>query len=470
MKFLEKRWYRRSPILLQDAAVSAHGLASRILRNGVEFRRILRDLERSQWSSEEEFQELQRAKLSKLIDHCYAKVPYYRDVMRERGLRPDDVRAPEDLTKLPFLTKETVRERSRDLVREDLGRRRVHAGVSSGSTGTPLTTLRDPYCVNFEQASIWRHWKAAGLQSGFRLAILRADPVVPLAQSEPPFWRHNRAGNQLILSSFHLSRERTSSYVAVLKRFRPAALQAIPSAAYFLAAEMLNIGETIDLQCVLTGSEPLYPSHRETIENAFGCKVFDFYGQSERVCFAMECPEHTGLHVTPEYGITELADPGWDAGGLREVVATGLNNWAMPLLRYRTGDLVEPGADECPCGRHMPLLGPIEVRIGGAILLPDGRFLPWVLLSLSVYGLTHVRKTQFIQESTDRLVVRIVPGDRFSGSDRETLVANIKRYVGEGVRVDVELVEDIPREKSGKYRFVISKVTTPYEEDRGGSS
>ncbi len=469
MKFLEKRWYRRSPILVQDAAVSAYGLASRFLRNGAGFRRVLSELEKSQWSSEEAFRELQRVRLSKLIKHCYAKVPYYRGVMQERGLKPDDVRTPEDLTKLPFLTKEIVRERGRDLVREDLGRRRVYHGVSSGSTGTPLTTLRDAYCVNFEQASIWRQWKAAGLPFGFRRATLRADPVVPLEQSEPPFWRYNRSDNQLILSAFHLSRERTRLYVAALKAFRPAALQAIPSAAYFLAAEMLNIGETVDLQCVLTGSEPLYPSHRETIEEAFGCKVFDFYGQSERVCFAMECPEHTGLHLTPEYGITELVEPGWNAGPLRELVATGLNNYAMPLLRYRTGDFVEPVADNCPCGREMPLLGPIEVRIGGAILLPDGRFLPWVLLSLSVYGLTQVRKTQFVQESIDRLVVRIVPGDSFSGSDRETLITNIKRYVGEGVRVDLELVEDIPREKSGKYRFVVSRVTSPYGEDRDGS-
>lgn len=466
MKFLEKPWYRRSPVPMQDAAVSAYGLASRLLRNGPAFRRMLSDLERSQWFSEDEFLWLQRARLAKLVEHCYTKVPYYRSIMRERDLKPEDIRAPEDLKKLPFLTKDIVREKAHEFVREDLGRRRVYVGVSSGSTGTPLKTIRDSYCVNFEQASMWRQWRAAGLSFGFRRATLRADPVVPMEQREPPFWRHNRSENQLILSPFHLSRDRTPCYVAALKAFRPAALQAIPSAAYFLAAEMLEIGESLDLECVLTGSEPLYPSHRKTIERAFGCEVFDFYGQSERVCFAMECPEHTGLHLAPEYGITELADPGWDAGGLREVVATGLNNWAMPLVRYRTGDLVEPLTDECPCGRKMPLLGPIEVRVGGAILLPDGRFLPWVLLNLSVYGLAEVRKTQFVQESIDRLVVRIVPGDRFTGSDRETLIANIKRYVGEDVRVDLELVEDIPREKSGKYRFVISKVTAPYEEER----
>jgi phenylacetate-CoA ligase len=464
MKFLESDWYLRSPVFVQEAAVSAYGLASRILRNGAEFRRLLRELEESQWYSPEEFRALQCERLTGLIEHCYEHVPYYREIMDERKLKPSDITTPEDIEKLPFLTKDIIRQRSDDLTSHAPDRGRLYKGVSSGSTGTPLVTYRDAYCVSFEQASIWRHWRMAGLDLGCRRVTMRADPVAPLEQQTPPFWRRNWSENQLIVSPFHMSKERTRSYVDAMRAFGTEALQAIPSAAYFLASEMLEQGLRLDLKAVFTGSEPLYPTHREAIEEAFGCKVFDFFGQSERVSFAMECPEHTGLHVAPEYGVTEFADPGWDAGGLKEIVATGLANRAMPLIRYRTGDFVELVEGECPCGRKMPRLGPLEVRIGGAIMLPDGRFLPWVLLNLAVYGVGEIRKSQFIQERMDHLTVKVVPGDGFGDDDRQKLVANIKRYAGEGVDVDVETVEDIEREKSGKYRFVISSVTTPYEE------
>lgn len=466
MKFLESGWYLRSPVLVQEAAVSAYGLVSKLVRNGPAFRQLLRELEETQWYSTQEFHALQSERLSSLIEHCYEHVPYYREIMDERTLRPGDISTPEDLRKLPFLTKQIIRTRSDDLTSHSPNRGRLYKGVSSGSTGTPLVTYRDAHCVNFEQASIWRHWRMAGLELDFRRVTMRADPVVPLNQQDPPFWRRNGAENQLIVSSFHMSRERTKDYVDAMRNFRAEALQAIPSAAYFLAAEMLDQGLSLKLKAVFTGSEPLYPSHRAAIEEAFGCEVFDFYGQSERVSFAMECPEHTGLHVAPEYGIVELAYPGWEAGGLREIVSTGLNNRAMPLIRYRTGDFVESNDLECPCGRKMPLLGPMEVRIGGAIMLPDGRFLPWVLLNLAVYGIEGIERSQFVQESTDHLTVRVVPGEEFGEEGRLKLIANISRYAGEGVRVDVELAEDIEREKSGKYRFVVSRVTAPYEEVR----
>lgn len=454
MKHAERSRYRRSPAFIQDALVSAHG-AARVMRSGRHLKHLLSELMHSQWLSQEDFAELQRRRLSLLIRHCHETVPYYREVMRERGLTPDDVRTPEDLPKLPLLTKEIVRARGKELLSEGPVKGELHWSTSAGTTGAPLATLHDARSMAFEQAMIRRHWRIAGLPPRCRRATLRGHRVVPAEQIRPPFWRVNRPESQLIMSTFHLSRKTAPAFVAALRRFRPQALEARPSAAFFLAQEMLALGETIKLDCVLSGSEPLYPGHRKTVEKAFDCKVFDSYRLSERVSFAFECPEHSGLHVAPEYGVTEFIG---DVHGLKEIVGTSLLNFAMPLLRYRTGDYVTPLDADCPCGREMQLLGPVEAQVGGSLRRPDGSFLPFSLISHAVTGLGHIRKTQLVQESLDWLVVRLVPGERFSGEHRERLIGSLRQELGSDVRIDIELVEDIEREDNGKYRWVVSRV------------
>jgi len=457
VKLAERPRYRRSPAFVQDALVSAHG-AGRLARNGRRVRRVLAELMESQWFSEAEFAELQRERLSLLIRHCYETVPYYRQVMRELGLTPDDIRTPLDLPKLPLLTKEIVRTRGKELLSECLAKGESHWSTSAGTTGAPLETLHDARSMVFEQAMVQRQWRIAGLPPRCRRATLRDDRVVPAEQIRPPFWRVNRPESQLIMSTFHLSQRTAPAFVEALRRFRPRALEARPSAAFFLAQEMQAVGETIQLDCVLSGSEPIYPGHRETIEKAFDCKVFDSYRLSERVSYAFECPEHSGLHVAPEYGVTEFIG---DVHGLKEIVGTSLNNFAMPLLRYRTGDYVRPLDDDCPCGRKMQLLGPVEVQVGGSLRRQDGSFLPFSLVSHAVTGLEHIRKTQLVQESLDWLVVRLVPGERFSGDDRERLIGSLRQQMGSGVRIDLELVEDIERQDNGKYRWVVSRAKEP---------
>lgn len=439
--------------------VTAYGLAQRLARNGRGFRDHLAALEKSQWYSEAEFLELQREKLASLIRHAYDKVPYYRGVMKERGLTPDDVRDPSDLQKLPYLTKEIVRTRYAELVSEDAGRRRTRESASSGTTGTPLVTLRDQNSIEFEQASLWRHWGIGGLPLFGRRASLRGQPVVPPNQTTPPFWRSNLAESQLVMSGFHLSFEAGPAFAGAIRDFGARALEALPASAYFLAESMLAHGVRLDLDLVLTGSEPIYPMHREVIERAFGCKVFDFYGISERVAFGMECDRHTGLHVAPEYGIVELVDPEFrHEEGVREVVGTGLNNYAMPLIRYRTEDFTKPLDLECPCGRKMPLLAPFETRVTGMLVTPNGRVMAYALVNYAFMGLKNIRKSQIVQEAPDDVVVRIVAGGEFSEEDRESVIGRLETLMGEGAHVGVEVVDDIPREPSGKYRWIVSKV------------
>jgi len=130
----------------------------------------------------------------------------------------------------------------------------------------------------------------------------------------------------------------------------------------------------------------------------------------------------------------------------------------MPLIRYRTGDLTLPLDVECPCGRKMPLISPIETRVGGNITLPDGRCVSYLALTRVFGPLGNIRRSQVIQDRVDHMLVKIVPGAGFSGDDAESIRSGIKTVLAADVSVDIELLEDIPIEKSGKLRWFISEL------------
>jgi phenylacetate-CoA ligase len=462
----DKGWYKSSPVFVQEAAITGWGLATRLMRRGKVFRRELDELEKSQWFSPDEFEALQNERLAALVRHCYEKVPYYRRVMKELGLTPADVTTVPDLSKLPYLTKEIVRTEADALLPEDLGRFGVYRSKTSGTTGTPLKLVRDLASINTEYAFIWRAWRSFGFDLGDSRAIYRGDFIVPPEQTEPPYWRHNRAEQQLFCSMLHLSPATAAHYFAAMRRFEPKALEAFPTGADYLARLAREQGERLDVDYVLTSSEPIPPDMRKRIEDTFSCEVVDYYGQAERVSFAMECPEHTGLHVAPEYGVTELVEPDGDAPeGTREIVGTPFINYSMPLLRYRTGDLTVPMETECPCGRKMPLIAPIETRVGANIILQDGRCVSYLALTRVFGPLANIRRSQLIQDRVDHIRVKVVPGSGFSGDDADSIRTGIRQILSADVSIDIELLEDIPIEKSGKLRWFISELS----DDGGGA-
>lgn len=457
MDLATHQWYAKAPVALQTAIVTAYGAASRLARNGPAFHRALEELAESEWMSEAEWSNLQDRRLRELVAHCYEHVPYYRRVFDSHGISASDIATTADLQKLPILTKDEIRRHRADLVSDDAASGRTYIGMTSGTTGTPMEYIRDERSVIQEQAFIWRHWKLAGLPLWGRRATLRGDAIIPVAQTRPPYWRMNAAENQLVMSSFHLSRASVPEYVGALERFKPVALQAYPSSIYYLAQTMLELGLRLSVPLVFTASEPVYPKQRTVIEDALGCSIFDFYGQAERVVFAMECCEHAGMHIAPEYGVAELVEPeGPHPAGTYEIVGTGLLNRAMPLIRYRTGDLTRELETTCACGRSTPKITSIETRAGDLIVTPDGRFLTFAGLTHAFMGLSNMTKSQLIQDAADHVLLRIVPSPEYADSDGAAASARLSDYFGDGIRIDVELVDDIAREKSGKYRWIVS--------------
>ena len=189
-------------------------------------------------------------------------------------------------------------------------------------------------------------------------------------------------------------------------------------------------------------------------EHAIACKVRNGYSLGEPVCFATECPAGR-MHISPEYGAIELVA---QADGF-EIVATGLVNDAMPLLRYRTGDRAVPGdAAPCPCGRTLPTIGAITGRVDEVVVTPEGASVGPAALSLAFQGVPHLRESQIVQDARDAIALTLCVAPGYGPADERFLLAELRRRLGERLRIDLTYVDAVPRTVSGKQRLVVSRL------------
>lgn len=453
--------YKQVPWYVQNLLISAYGLESRRKTARRSFQEKFQELMESQWWSADELKALQEEKLRALIAHAYEHVPYYRRTFDERGLRPKDIQRISDLHKLPLLSKEIIRDNFGEMVASNVDPRKLVLHRTSGSTGVPAKVYWDRNCMEMEQAAVWRHKHWGGWRPGRSRVSAGGLRVVPLGQQRGRPWRYSWSEKRLFLSGYHLTPENLQECVNELKRRRPEFLEGYPTNMYILASFLKQKGDYIPFKSVFTSSETLYEHQRSLLEERFQCRVFDFYGLTERAASAQECEEHNGYHVNVENTVMEIinsegeeAEPG-ESG---EIVGTCLSNYAMPVIRYRTYDLAVAGAGSCPCGRGLPLLQQISGRFNDIITTPDGRWLaPQILIAPFKYIPT-IREYRIVQEALDRLVVQIVRQDGYLAQDTQKLLGELQSIIGEGVTISIEFVDNIPWTAGGKRLYVISKV------------
>lgn len=451
--------YSHSPIWIQQLYVSLYGLWWFHRRYGGRFQDYTANLvERESWTPEQ-FCHYQEERLGELLRQA-KNSPYYAEVFRVAGVRPE-MPPFEALRRLPLLTKETLRTRSKELLTRAPAPGGTIVFKSSGTTGTPTEIYYTRELHHMEVA--WLEARAkrwAGLTYRDRRIMFGVRKVCNFDQSKPPFWRHSPAENMAYMSIYHLSPDFMSAYLDFLQEYRPKVVMGYPSALSTLAAFSLKSGHLPPpAQAAITTSETVTPAIRETIEKAWQCKLYDTYGAVEACFFASEC-EYGRLHLSPDIGIYEIIDSEGNPcppGVVGEAICTGLHNSLQPLIRYRIGDAAAWSVEtQCPCGRHMPVLQGVEGRIEDMCYTVDGRAM--LRFDTVFKGVEKILEAQVIQESLHRFTISVVPAYTFSSKDVEKLKANMRSHVGE-VEVEVTLVPVLPRTAAGKFRAVISKLT-----------
>lgn len=419
-----------------------------------------RFLQKSQWFSRGKILNVQVRRLRALIKHAYENVPYYHRVFKEIGFSPCDVKTVDDLNRLPVLTKDVVRSNFDDLTATNFPRVKMMPYATGGSTGEPLQFYISKDYVNSTSAAELRAYGWCGYRLGDKHAVLWGSSF-DLKESEK---LHNKIVNfldrRIMLNCFKMSEESMRMYTHTLKKFKPKIVRGYASAVYLFARFMLHEGiDSIRPKAVITSAETLFDHERTTIEEAFGCEVYDFYGAREAAAISSECSEHSGYHISAENYVLECVKEG-ERVASREtgvILVTNLRNYAMPFIKYEIGDLGRLSDEVCSCGRGLPLMNSIEGRTTAIIVTQDGNFISTPVLTLIFKDLP-VKQYQIIQEKTGKIRVKIVKGNGYSEKDTNYIVRGMQKYIGGDVQIYMEFVDSIPLTKSGKRRPVISKI------------
>lgn len=446
--------YARMPVWAQHVSVSAFGSYWHWLRFGPGYSRSLNGYLKRESFQTPNWEHWQSQRLQEVLKGALS-VPYYA----QTWTKPQkDAALAGRLSDLPLLEKEPLRAGPKAFLRTDMHPRKALTFYTSGSTGTPIASiwtipeLRDSLALREVRSARW-----AGVSFSMPRATFSGRMVEPNPNSKGPFHRFNLAEKQVYFSPFHLRPDTAIQYVEALRRHSIQWGTGYAVSFYLLARFMLeeNIPSP-NLKAIITTSEKLTPEMRPVMEQAYGCKVYEEYSTVENAIFASEC-EHGRLHVSPDVAVVEILRPDGSAcepDEAGEVVVTVLSRAYQPLIRFRLGDMAMWDADPCPCGRQMPVLKEVLGRIEDVVVGPDGRQM------VRFHGIfanqPHVREGQIVQESLDRIRVKVVTTDGFGESDVNDITHRVQQRLGTDVKVIVEPVVSIRRTKAGKFKAVVS--------------
>lgn len=451
--------YKHTPPSIQNFLVSAYGLYLYRLKYGGAHKGYLNTLMETGLCSRESLAELQLRELKGLIGHAYLTVPYYKNLFNKVGLKPRDINEISDLSKIPVLEREMIRRKPGLFLSSRFKGWQLVKDSTSGSTGTPVTVFFNKEAIRKEFAFLRRREEALGIKPRAKRAIFRGSLVVPYKQTPPPFWRYDAFENSWHFSSHHMSENNMIHYYNKLRRIRPEMIIGYPSSIYTMARYIVeNDLDRVYPKAVLPAAETLLIYQRGIIEKAFGPNVFDSYGNTEMSIHMSQCRKKS-YHIDSEYGIAELVDKnnkGIGFGQPGELVGTGFCNYAMPLIRYKTGDIAVFSDQECPCGSGFPVVSKILGRLDDLIVTPEGRHVG--RMDPAFKGLVGIKEAQVIQESLRAIVVKVVRGKEYSEETEQGLIYNLKERLGGRISVRIDYIEKVPRDESGKFKAVISRL------------
>jgi phenylacetate-CoA ligase len=453
--------YSKLPVALQNVAISAFGYTWKNRRFDGEFKEALKGFKDRESLTVTQWNDYITLELRKVLMHAIETVPYYNESFRKSGLTREVIRVFElsDVSKLPLLEKNDLRTFGTSTLLSSIRERKGEFFPSSGSTGTPTQILfsypmHQRWSAGFE-ARI-RHW--AGVDRFTRRGTIGGRRVVPDGDAREPFYRYNFIEKQVYFSAYHISTDHARNYLEGIKRHQVQYMTGYAMSNFFLARffEEMKL-EIPPLKAVITSSEKLTQSMRQTFERVYQCKSFDSWSGLEACGLVSEC-EHGSLHISPDLGLIELLDEAGKPvkpGEVGEVVCTGFVNFDQPLIRYRIGDLMRLGDKPCSCGRAMPVIKEIIGRIEDTVIGKDGREM--VRFHGIFINLPNVIEGQIIQHTLDTFEIKIVTNGKWT-PEEELLVKN--RMVSQlgDVEVKVNEVTTIMRNPSGKFPSVISHV------------
>ena len=413
-------------------------------------------LKRLQWLDTEKIKQNQEKRLRKIINHAYNNVQFYHDLFNSEKIKPSDIKTVKDLKRIPIITKKDVRDNYPEtIVARNTNLDDCFIANTSGSTGIPLKI-----CFSYKDRdylhSLTSH---IYLESGVRWF----DKIVAIQ-----FIPHDIKKNWL--NKFGKIFRHTISVLDPIEdifnelcKIKPDVIYTYPSILSLIAIEKnKNKKLSVSPKKIFTTGEALTDSSRKKLIDIFDSDIMRNYVSVEFGPLAFECKEHTGYHILTDNVVMEFIKDGNDVGYGEngEVIVTGLNNYNMPLIRYRLGDIAILSKDKCSCGRGLPLVKYFVGREDDFLILPSGRKISPRMIN-HIEHLNGIASYKIIQKEPEHIVVKVVKSEDFNGNTTREVIEIIKSgCAGEKVSVEVELVNQIPKGITGKRRTVVSEVNS----------
>ncbi len=428
---------------------------------GMETRRHLLQLEETQWLSADELQALQLSRLQQLVRHAYDNVPFYRERYQQAGIHPEDIQSLQDFQALPFLTRQDVEAHRDDLLAQDFPSR-IESNETGGSTGEPMRFYIGRSFWWWNAANWFRVRRWYGVREGEKLAWFWG------AKEDMPSWSRRRRirawlMQERYLNAFNMTPAKMGAFAEMLTQWQPAMFKGYASTLTLFARYIQEQGVVIRPHYIETTSEKLSEPQRALLEEVFACPVADHYSSREMGTMAYQCPEG-GFHICADVRYMEVVANGQvvGPGKMGEVVVTSLNQYAMPFIRYKNGDMGILQEGQCACGRGLPLLKEIVGRTNDYLVTADGRFVHSEFFAYTFRVKPEVIRYQVYQPDREHLEIRLVCAQEMGGAWTTGIHDEVQARFGASTHISIEIVDHIELTPAGKHRYIISEVTPDF--------
>jgi phenylacetate-CoA ligase len=460
MRKLLENFYYKLPLALQNIAITIFGYTWYKRRFGGVFKAELQACINREYYSSIDWQEYQTNELRKLLTHANQTVPYYTSLFKKIGLNQNQISQfnLSELAKIPYLEKQTYRELGTTEMLSTLLEPNGTFLYSSGSTGTPTKTryslrMHQKYFAIFE--SRLNYW--ASIDYKVPRGVIGGRRIIKDGLATAPYYRYNYIEKQTYFSAYHISKDTAANYVKGMIENKVEYMTGYASANYFLARFIEEAGiKAPALKAVLTSSEKLTQEMRDTFKRVYGCETFDSYNGVDLCNLISEC-EHHRMHIVPDAGIVEIVNSEGKPcrpGETGEIISTGLLNYDQPLIRYRMGDFVKLSENQhCKCGRSMVVIDEIVGRLEDTITGPDGRQM--VRFHGIFINIQTVIEAQVVQLGISQFQLNLVTSAKPTQAEIDLMKSRMRSQLGE-IEVEINLVNNIPKNANGKFKAVIS--------------
>lgn len=390
--------------------------------------------------SSEELKKSNEERFLHIFRRAYDKSPFYHRLYSETGIKKEDITCLDDIKKLPVITKDMVKKHAPEML--TVPKWQVMAGHTSGTTGTPLTVYSSWSSIWWNQAYTY----SARLRNGFKYG----QPLVSLRGNLDRNTMHMKVhvSNTLYLSSYCINKDTVKIYYDMIIQHQPVAIEGYPSSLYTLALCMKEAGLKLHIPVAFTSSETLFGYQRVLIEKQFGTEIYDNYGMTEQTIYLQEAFNHQGYFELPGYSINEYLEDG--------EICTSLTNEAFPLIRYRSNDVIELA--EMDADHPQIIVKSVVGRVDDFLICKDGSRVTRVDF---VEDGENIKACQWIQKEKGKLLILIVPDDGFTDKDKEFVVDETIKRVGENnMKIEVKLakLEELRLTKRGKFRLIVNEI------------